>query len=353
MRFNGTINIGNYIISRQNKVFIIAEAGVNHNGDINIAKKLIDCAKLSGADAVKFQAFKTERLILKAVRKAPYQLKATGSGESQFEMLKNLELSDEKAADLKKYCDKKNIMFLITPFDEESLEGLDTLDLPAYKVASTDITNLPFLKKVARKKKPVILSTGMANFSEVKAALKEVSAYNKDIILLQCTSGYPIKDTEANLRIINMYIEKFNILTGYSDHSSGIEIASYAVCMGAKVIEKHFTLDKDFIGPDHKASLDPNELKEFVGKIRNIEKYLGSENKLPTSSELKMKKSLQKYVVTSKRIKKGDTFRSSNMTAKRTGGKGISPIYYRDIIGRRADRDYAVDEIIKIRKIFK
>jgi len=264
MKFNKNISLGNYKISSGKPVFIIAEAGVNHNGSMERAKILIDVAASSGADAVKFQAFKTENLILKNVEKAKYQIETTGDGESQFEMLKKLEITRDQNIELVNYCKKKNILFLTTPFDEESLDELDALDLPAYKVASTDATNLPFLKKIAQKGKPVFLSTGMCYLSEVRLALEQIHEFNQNIVLLQCSANYPIKDKDANLNVINTYKQEFDVLVGYSDHSVGIGAAPYAVPMGAVVIEKHFTIDKNMEGPDHRASLSPSELKEFV-----------------------------------------------------------------------------------------
>lgn len=346
MQFNKEILIGKIKISISSKTFIIAEAGVNHGGDISVAKKLINLAVEAGADAVKFQTFKAEQLVLKNVPKALYQQKTTDAEESQFEMLKKLEVTKEQNLELKRYCFEKGVMFLTTPFGESSLNELDDLDLVAYKVASTDITNLPFLKKVAMKKKPIFLSTGMSYLSEIEIALKEIYPINKDVILLQCCANYPIKDEEANLNVINTYKKRFDIMVGYSDHSSGIGAAPYAVAMGAKVIEKHFTLDKAFKGPDHRASLSPAELVLFVNEIRKVEKYLGSGIKLPTISELETRRALLKHLVTTKAIRKGEKFTIDNVGSKRTGGMGVSPIYYKNIIGWEADKDYKADEII-------
>lgn len=348
MNFSKRVKIGHFTVSKNSETFIIAEAGVNHNGDINIARKLIDVAAEAKADAVKFQIFKTEHLILKGTKKALYQLVTTNSKESQFDMLKKLELSKKQFTELHRYCKKKNIIFLITPFDEHSLGELDEFALSAYKVASTDITNIPFLKKIAKKQKPIFLSTGMAYFSEVEVALKAIHPFNKDVVLLQCSANYPIRDEEANLRVINTYKEKFNILVGHSDHSVGVGVAPYAVAMGAKVVEKHFTLNKGLQGPDHKASLNPEELKRFVSEIKKIEKYLGSGVKVPTLSELKTRKLLQKYLITAKGIKKGEKFSEDNLIAKRTGGLGVSPIFYSSIIGKVASKKYKKDEIIEI-----
>ncbi|RLC54305.1 MAG: N-acetylneuraminate synthase [Candidatus Cloacimonadota bacterium] len=346
MKFKEKIKIGSYTIAKNQPVFIIAEAGVNHNGEIAQAKKLIDVAVKAGANAVKFQAFKTENLILTNVQKAQYQKKTTGSDESQFEMLKKLEITKDQNIELINYCTQNNIIFLTTPFDEESLDELDSLNLPAYKVASTDTTNLLFLKKIAQKGKPIFLSTGMSFMSEVELALEQIHKYNKEVILLQCTANYPIKNTDANLNIVKTYQEKFDMLVGYSDHSVGIGASPYAVPMGAVVIEKHFTLDKGLSGPDHEASLSPNELKEFVAEIRKVEKYMGSAIKEPTKDEEKTRISLQKSLVALHTIKQGEVFTEQNIVAKRTGGKGISPINYEQLVGKKATKDYSPNEII-------
>jgi N,N'-diacetyllegionaminate synthase len=346
MKFKRTIYINNKIVSDDSPVFIIAEAGVNHGGDMNIAKKLIDVASDAGADAVKFQAFKTEHLILQNVKKAPYQQKTTAKDESQYNMLKKLEVTKEQNLELIEYCRQKDIIFLTTPFDEYSLDELDSVELPAYKVASTDTTNLPFLRKMAMKDKPIILSTGMSYLSEVRMALEEIYKYNQDVILLQCTANYPIKDDEANLNVINTYKDNFDILIGYSDHSVGIGASPYAVPMGAKVVEKHFTLSKDDDGPDHAASLTPEELKEYVKTIRKVEKYLGTSIKKPSLDELKTRASLQKSLVAARDLKKDNIFSENDLIAKRTGGTGISPIYFHDIIGKTITKDYNKDDII-------
>jgi len=347
MQFNKSIRIGSHEISEDSKVFIIAEAGVNHNGDMDIALQLIDVAIEAGADAVKFQSFSTEHLILRDVKQAPYQIEATDTNKSQFDLLKNLEITKEQTRKLKKYCAIRGIVFLTTPFDEYSLCELDDMDLSAYKISSTDITNLPFLKKVAEKQKPIILSTGMAYFSEVAMALEEICCLNKKgVILLQCSANYPIKDEEVNLNVIKAYKEQFDILVGYSDHSVGIGAGPFAVALGAKVIEKHFTLDKTLDGPDHRMSLDPDELKQFVRQVRKVEEYLGSGCKAPTLSELETRKYLQKCIVASKEIQKGDMFTEDNLVAKRTGGVGMSPIHYKTIIGQRASKNYHINEVI-------
>ena len=348
MIFADEIQIGNFNINKSSEVFIIAEAGVNHNGDMNMAKKLIDIAAEAGVNAVKFQAFRTEHLILKDVVKAPYQTKTTDSQESQFEMLKKLEVTKEQNLELLNYCKSKGILFLTTPFDEASLDELDELDLPAYKIASTDTTNLPFLKRVAKKGKPILLSTGMSFMSEIELALNEIYPYNKDVILLHCTANYPIDDCEVNLNVINTFKQKFNMLLGYSDHSVGIGAAPYAIPMGVKVLEKHFTLDNSLSGPDHKASLSPNELIEFVKITRKIERYLGTDLKYPTLSETKTRKSLQKNLVANKVIKQGELFTEENIIAKRTGGEGISALYCNNVYGKAAIKDFNKNDIIHV-----
>jgi N,N'-diacetyllegionaminate synthase len=348
MKFNKNLNIEGKLISTKSPTFVIAEAGVNHGGDMKIAKQLIDLAVDAEADAVKFQTFKAEHLILSDIQKAPYQKDTTDASESQYDMLKRLEVTREQNLELKQYCVDKGIIFLTTPFNEESLEELDDLDLPAYKVSSTDTTNLPFLKKIAQKGKPIFLSTGMSYLSEVRLALGTIYEYNKDLVLLQCTANYPIQDNEANLAVINTYRDNFDILLGYSDHSIGVGAAPFAVPMGVKVVEKHFTLDKTDEGPDHAASLSPKELIDFVKTVRKVDKYMGSSIKKPSSSELETRKSLQKCLVASTDIKKGFVFTEDNIVAKRTGGVGISPIDYTSIIGKKSRRNYKKNEVVSI-----
>lgn len=346
MKFNKYIMINDKVISNVSPAFIIAEAGVNHNGDIESAKKLVDVAVEANVDAVKFQTFKTEELILADVKKAVYQTKTTSNQETQYEMLKQLEVTVEENKELKRYCLEKDIIFLTTPFDEKSLEELDELDLPAYKIASTDLTNIPFLIKIAKKNKPIFLSTGMSYLDEIKSALNEIYKYNKNVILLQCTANYPIIDEEANLNVLDTFKQEFEMLLGYSDHTVGIGASPYALSKGVKVIEKHFTLSKESKGPDHKASLSPEQLREFVKVIRKAEKYMGTDIKMPSVSEANNRKSLQKCFVAKKIIRKGDILSDDNIIAKRTGGEGISPIYYKQVFGKKSEKDYAINEII-------
>jgi N-acetylneuraminate synthase len=348
MIFNKEITIANKLISNNKKTFIVAEAGVNHNGDMNIAKKMIDVAVESGVDAVKFQTFKADKLILKDIEKAPYQKVTTSQSESQYEMLKRLEVTKEQTTELMDYCHKKNIIFLSTPFEKTSLDELDELGVSAFKIAATDLTNIQFLRQVAKKEKPIILSAGMCYMEEVEKALESIYPYNKDVILLQCTANYPIQNTEANINVVRTLKEKFDMIVGYSDHSQGVGASPYAVAVGAKVIEKHFTLDKNMEGPDHKASVTPDELKQLVSDIRRVEQYLGNGIKMPSCSEQMTRKSLQKCLVASKPINKGEIFSDDNIVAKRTNGEGISALYYDDLIGNISKRNFEIDEILLI-----
>lgn len=348
VKFNREIKIRDKLISESSATFIIAEAGVNHGGDMQVARKLIDLASEAGADAVKFQTFSAEHLILENVDKAPYQKKTTSVAESQMDMLRKLEVTKEQNLELRRYCEEKDIIFLTTPFDENSLTQIDELDLPAYKVASTDTTNLPFLKKIAKKGKPIFLSTGMTYLSEIEMALETIYEFNKDVVLLQCTANYPIEDEEANLAVIDTFKEHFDVLVGYSDHSVGVGAAPFAIPMGAKVVEKHFTLDKSLEGPDHEASLSPEELKNFVHLVRKVDAFMGTKLKMPNLSETRTRASLQKCLVASHDITKGEIFTEDSIVGKRTGGIGISPIYYEEIIGKTAVKSFKKNEIIEV-----
>lgn len=348
MLFSHSIKIDKKEINDLSHTFVIAEAGVNHNGDITCAKEMIDAAREAGADAVKFQTFNTDQLILKNVEKAPYQKRTTENGESQYEMLKKLELSKGQTAELMDYCRKKDIIFLSTPFEKMSLDQLDSLGVPAFKIAATDLTNIQFLEQVADKKKPIFLSAGMCYLDEVRRALEAIAPINNHVVLLQCTANYPIKNTEANLNVIRTFKKEFDMLVGYSDHSQGVGAAPYAVVAGAKVIEKHFTLDQKMAGPDHKASVSVDELRQLIRDIRRAEAYLGDGIKMPSCSEQMTRKSLQKCFVAKRDIKRGEIFTNENIVAKRTNGEGISALYYKDILGRTAVREFAMDEIIEI-----
>ena len=331
-----------------NKVFIIAEAGVNHNGDINLAKKLIDVAKEAGADAVKFQTFKAENLVSKSAKKADYQVENTGNNESQYEMIKKLELSFDDFIELKKYCDEKGIMFLSTPFDDESIEFLNNLGIEIFKIPSGEITNLPYLRKIGKLEKKVILSTGMADLGEIEDALDVLinsGTKKENITVLHANTEYPTPFEDVNLKAMQTISCAFDVDVGYSDHTMGIEVPIAAVAMGAKVIEKHFTLDRNLEGPDHRASLEPDELKAMVSTIRNIEKALGNGIKKPSKSEKKNIEVARKSIVAKRDIKKGEKFSEENLTVKRPGN-GISPMRWDEIIGKVANRDYKEDELI-------
>lgn len=331
------------------KVFIIAEAGVNHNGSLDIALQLVDTAKKAGADAIKFQTFKAEKLVSKNAQKACYQKENTGnSDEKQIDMLKKLELSFDDFSKIKKYCDESGILFLSTPFDFQSIEFLNSIEMPLYKIPSGEITNLPYLIKIAETGKEVILSTGMCDMEEIKEAINALEKYGtKKISLLHCTTEYPAPFDEVNLNAILTLKKEFNLDVGYSDHTEGIEVSIAAVAMGASIIEKHFTLDKNMSGPDHKASLNPIELREMIKSIRNIEKSMGSPEKKPTNSELKNREIARKSIVAAKDIVKGQDFTDDNITVKRPGN-GISPMRWFDIIGKTASRDYKEDELIEL-----
>lgn len=333
------------------KVIIIAEAGVNHNGDLDTAKKLIDAAVLAGVDYVKFQTFKAEKLVTKSAKRAEYQDKNTKDGDSQFEMLKKLELSAENHYLLMDYCNKKGIKFLSTGFDLESLEFLHQIGIKLAKIPSGEITNYPYLKKMAQLFSEVILSTGMATIQEIKEAIKVLTKNGvsaEKIVILHCNTEYPTPMEDVNLKAMLHIKEEFGVSVGYSDHTLGIEVPIAAVALGATVIEKHFTLDKNLPGPDHKASLEPNELKAMVDAIRNIEKALGSSGiKEPSKSELKNKEIARKSIVAGKNIQKGAVFSEENLAVKRPG-TGISPMRWEEIIGQKAIRDFAEDELIEI-----
>ena len=328
------------------KVFIIAEAGVNHNGSLDLAYQLIDVAKDAGADAVKFQTFKAENVVSKLADRAEYQKKTTGSDKSQLEMIKKLEISFDDFIKLKKYCDKRKIMFLSTPFDHQSVDFLyDLVDM--YKIPSGEIINYPYLKHIAAKNKPIIMSTGMANLGEVEEAINAIRAVNSEaqISLLHCTTNYPTPYEEVNLKALQTLAAAFKLPVGYSDHTLGIEVPVAVVAIGAKIIEKHFTLDKKLPGPDHKASLEPDELKEMVKAIRNIEMALGDGIKKPNKSEIEIMKVVRKSIVASKDIKKGEIFTKTNITVKRPG-TGISPMRWDEVIGGKANRNFKDDELI-------
>ncbi|AXX96287.1 N-acetylneuraminate synthase [Arcobacter ellisii] len=330
------------------KVFIIAEAGVNHNGSIELAKKLIDVASESGADAVKFQTFKAEKLVSKNAQKADYQKQTTDIKESQFDMIKKLELDMDTHKELMAYCKTKNIMFLSTPFDHDSIELLNDLGLEIFKIPSGEITNLPYLRHIGKLNKKVILSTGMADIGEIEDALDiliNAGTKKENITVLHANTMYPTPMEDVNLKAMVTIGNTFDIAFGYSDHTLGIEVDIAAVALGACCIEKHFTLDCTMEGPDHKASLEPDELKAMVKAIRNIELALGSSIKKPSKSEMPNMQIARKSIVAKMDIKKGDAFNENNLTIKRPGN-GINPMRWDEIVGSVATKDYKEDELI-------
>jgi len=332
--------IGNKVIGDGNPTFIIAEAGVNHNGDINIAKQLVDKAIFAGADAIKFQTFKTEKLVTGYANMADYQKNNIGKVDSQFNMLKKLELTYENFIELQKYCIHKGIMFLSTPFDFESADFLASIGMEAFKISSGDLTNIPFLQYIARFNKPMILSSGMATLSEIEDAINAIYLLgNSEVAVLHCTSNYPAKLQNVNLKAMNTIKNAFQIVSGYSDHTQGITISIAAAAMGSNIIEKHFTIDKNMEGPDHKASLNPLELKEMVEAIRDIEIALGTGIKRYNTSEVDTMKAARKSVVASRNIKMGEIINLTDLDYKRPG-TGLSPKLYIDIIGKTTNKRY-------------
>ncbi|MBU2578326.1 N-acetylneuraminate synthase [Patescibacteria group bacterium] len=328
-----------------NKVFIIAEAGVNHSGNIKTAQKLIDAAVEAGADAIKFQTFTAEDLVIKSAKTAEYQKRNTDGCRYQLSMLKKLELSPEDFIRLKKYCDRKNILFLSTPHTERAFNFLDPL-VPVHKISSGDLINIPFLKMVAKTYKPILLSTGMATLAEVKSAVDTIiAAGNKKIVILHCTSNYPCPPEEVNLKAMETLRKVFGLSVGYSDHTIGIYVPVMAVAMGATVIEKHFTLDKKLKGPDHKASLDPKEFKEMVRIIRCAEKAFGTGIKKPTIGEKKIKNIVRKSIVANINIPKGTIITRDMLTFKRPG-YGLAPSLISNVIGKRTKRLIKKDSFV-------
>lgn len=355
------------------RTFIIAEAGVNHNGSIEMAKQLVNIAAEAGADAVKFQTFKTEQLVSRFAPKAEYQKITTDQHESQYEMLKKLELLEEMHQVLIDYCQKCNIQFLSSPFDLESVDLLtDKFHLPIIKIASGEITNAPLLYKIAQKRRKVILSTGMSTLGEIEQALSVLAlgylgiierptlqdfsrAYNsiegqqalqENVTLLHCTSEYPTPYNEVNLKTLDTLNQAFHLPVGLSDHTRGIAIPIAAVARGAKVIEKHFTIDRNLPGPDHKASLEPHELAQMIQSIRAVEEALGSGKKVVTESEMKNRPIVRKSIVAAKDIQQNEEFTEENITIKRPG-TGLSPMYYWELLGKKSDTSYSKDEVIR------
>lgn len=360
------IEIDNKFVGEGEPCFVIAEAGVNHNGKLELAKKLIDIAVDAGVDAVKFQTWITEEIVTKDVQQADYQIENTGKKEFQYDMLKKLELSFDQFKELKKYADKKNIIFMSTPDDEKSVDFLYKIGIPAFKIGSGELTNDDMLEKISKKSLPIILSTGMANLEEISHAINTIKkSGNKKLMLLHCTSNYPTKINDVNLKAMTTLKEEFDLPVGYSDHTLGIDVSIAAVCLGARVIEKHFTIDKNLPGPDHKASIDHDELKKMVTEIRkiekmspqgrqkkmdsikNIQKILGQKQKKPAKKELEIAKVVRKKIVAKKIIPKGARIQKNMITMKRAGS-GLEPNDLEKVIGKYAKKTIKKDESIEI-----
>lgn len=334
----------------ESRTLVIAEAGVNHNGDLALAKRLIDVAAEAGADLVKFQTFSADRLVTRDAGKADYQARATGANESQHEMLRRLELSAGMHKELMAHCAARQIGFFSTGFDIESVDFLVSLGQDHFKIPSGEITNLPYLRHVGGLGKRVILSTGMANLSEIEAAidaLEQAGTARSSMVMLHCTTEYPTPMAEVNLRAMQSIHAAFGVQVGYSDHTPGIEVSIAAVALGARIIEKHFTLDRNLPGPDHKASLEPAELKAMVAAIRNIEVALGDGIKRPTPSEARNRPIARKSLVAGRAIKIGEAYSADNLAVKRPG-TGVSPMRWDEIVGRPAPRDFMADELIEL-----
>jgi N-acetylneuraminate synthase/N,N'-diacetyllegionaminate synthase len=343
-----SIKIGDKKIGGKNPCFIIAEAGVNHNGELKLAKKLVDAAKEAGADAIKFQTFKAENLVTKDANPAYYAQKNLQNQKiSQQEMIKKYELNYKQFNEIKKYCDSKNIIFLSSPHSFDAIDFLEKL-VPAFKFGSGDLTNIPALRYTAKKQKPIILGTGMATLEEVEFAVNEIKAQKNDkIVLLHCTTNYPCPLDEVNLFAMQTMKDEIGSIVGFSDHTLGPFACIIAVAMGAKVIEKHITLDRKMPGPDHKASIEPDELKDLIKEIRLVEKVLGSAEKKPTKSEEKIKNQVRKSIISNKKISKGETIKENMIIIKRPG-IGLEPNEIDKIIGKKALKDINQDEIITL-----
>jgi N,N'-diacetyllegionaminate synthase len=332
------------------KIFIIAEAGINHNGDLETAKRMIDAAACSGVDAVKFQTFTADKVISRFAPKAEYQKRTTGTGESQLDMARKLELSVAQQRELLEHCRMRKVAFLSTPFDLDSVDVLNGFGLKTIKIPSGELTNLPYLRKIGSLGKKVIMSTGVSRMGEIKKAisvLTRAGTRRREITVLHCNTEYPTPFSDANLLAIPAMRGELNVDVGYSDHTPGIEASIAAAALGASIIEKHFTLDKTMSGPDHRASIDPAELKAMVASIRNIEKAIGSGIKRPSPSELKNKDIVRKSIVASRDILKGELLTEENMTVKRPG-TGISPMRWDYVVGRRAGKSFKEDEAITL-----
>ena len=340
------IRIGDRLVGQGEPCFIIAEAGVNHNGDVNLAKKLIDVARKAGADAVKFQTFKAEKVVTMSAEKAPYQKEATGTEGSQFDMIKKLELSETDFQELFAYARLKGIILLSSPFDKGSVDLLDQLGVPAFKVPSGEITNFALLKHIAQKRKPIIMSTGMSTPGEIEEALEVIRKEGvEDIILLHCVSCYPARIEDMNLRVVGTLRRVFKLPVGLSDHTLGTTIPIAAAALGASVIEKHFTLDKDLPGPDHRASLEPEELKQTAKAIRQVELAIGDGKRRLTAEEEQIKKLVRRSIVAKADIPKGTIITEEMLVAKRPG-IGIEPKHVDKVVGAVAKLDIKTDDTI-------
>ncbi len=346
------VRIGNCLVGPGQPSLIIAEAGVNHNGDISRAHRLIDSAVIAGADAIKFQSFVTTELVTPGTPKAGYQMETTGQAGSQFEMLKALELSHQDHAELKTHCDDAGIMYLCTPYETISIDMLYDIGVAAFKVASTDTTNIPFLRYMAQKRLPVILSTGMCNLCEVERAITELisSGANGKIVILHCTSEYPAPFEDVNLRAMRTMEYAFSCPVGFSDHTTGIGAGTWAVALGACVVEKHFTLDRNLKGPDHRASIEPNQLRNLVKEIRRVEAAIGNGIKRPRPSEIENKAKMQKSIVIAKDITAGEVITDRMITCKRPG-TGMSPLMFDQVVGQIAAKNLKKDTLLELSDI--
>jgi N,N'-diacetyllegionaminate synthase len=346
------VRIGSRLIGPGQPCFIIAEGGVNHNGDMHLAHRLIDAAAEAGADAAKFQSFVTEELITPEAPKAGYQVETTGEPGSQYKMLKALELSAGQQAELKTHCEQAGILYLCTPYENTSLDLLDRMGVAAFKIASTDVTNIPFLQYIANKGRPVILSTGMSTLGEVEQAVDTLRAgsLGGKIVILHCTSEYPAPVREINLRAILTMQQAFHCPVGFSDHTPGVGASPWAVAAGACAIEKHFTLDRNMAGPDHRASLEPDELSTLVRIVRDVEAALGDGIKQPMPSELPNKPLMQKSLVAQRSVRAGDTITSDDLTCKRPGF-GLAPSWFNRVVGRRAAVDIPKDGVLTLSSV--